>query len=495
VTGCNTDDAPEAVTPDEEQELSWVDTAPERWGAGITDAVPVDIVIPAEDAILYGRVRLTDGGYLEGFEQGDNDDCEFIVTVPADGFYDLNFKSSHMGGYKENYVYINGDRIGVVGTAGNDFDDAIIEFVFLSEGENIVRLASYWGWIRVKELRVTNSAPIDPAIFEIPARLVNPNASDSAKRLMSFLTDAYGRVMLSGQYSDPGLFAGEAGIIFMETGKRPAVLGLDLIDYSPSRVEFGAESSTIERAIEAWEAGAIVTFCWHWNAPTPYITGPWYRAFYTYATDINLKKIMDGDDPEGYDLLMSDIDEIAELLKILQDHDIPILWRPLHEAAGRWFWWGASGIDPYIQLWRLMYERLTFEHELNNLIWLWNGEHKDWYPGDDYVDIIGEDIYAGEHAYASQIQKFLEAVRYTYPHKLVTLSENGTLIDPDLAWRDGAMWGFWATWEGDFVRQGGLWRYSEKFTELDMLHHVYNHPRVVTLEDMPCLQTYPIRED
>jgi mannan endo-1,4-beta-mannosidase len=138
---------------------------------------------------------------------------------------------------------------------------------------------------------------------------------------------------------------------------------------------------------------------------------------------------------------------------------------------------------------------MTFEHGLNNLIWLWNGEAADWYPGDDYVDIIGEDIYAGERNYASQINKFMQAVNYADTPKIVTLSENGTLFDPDLALRDGAMWGFWATWSGHFVVRRGLWLLSEEFTEEEMLMKVYNHEIVVTLEDLPCLKTYPIREN
>jgi len=461
-------------------------------------SVIVDITLGAEEAERFGNVRLSsDGEYLEGFEVAEQDYCVFTAEIPADGFYDLNFISEGIGGAKENFVTVNGERLGTVFTEAGGFGDAIMTRVFLAEGKNTIALERYWGWIQLKSLHITNSAPLDPAIFDVSARLINPNANETTRRLMSYLADSYGKVILSGQYSDNGIMAGEAGVIFMATGKRPAVLGMDLIEYSPSRAERGNTSATVERAIEADELGAIVTLCWHWNAPSEYIRerDTWYRAFYTSDTNISLAKIMNGEDPEGYDLLMRDIDVIAEQLKRLQDADVPILWRPLHEAAGGWFWWGASGKEPYIELWKLLYEKLTFEHELNNLIWLWNGESGDWYPGDDYVDIIGEDIYAGEHVYSSQINKFMEAVNYADTPKMVTLSENGTLIDPDLALRDGAMWGFWATWGGDFVTRGTLWLYSEKFTEEEMLIKVYNHDIVVTLEDLPDLKTYPLRDN
>lgn len=452
-------------------------------------------VLRAEEAELFGNVRLTRSGTLEGFEQ-ENDRALFTVEIPEDGFYDLNFITAGMGGSKENFVTVGGERLGTVFTASEDFGSAVITRVFLTQGQNVIGFEAYWGWTRLESLYITNSAALDPAIFDVSAELINPNASERAKRLMSYLADSYGEVILTGQYSDDGLFAGEAAIIFMETGKRPAVLGLDLMDLTPSRVARGTSTRAIEHAITADEHGAIVTFCWHWNTPEKYITGTWYKAFYTEATDIDLAKIMSGADPEGYELLIGDIDAISEQLKILRDADIPVLWRPLHEASGGWFWWGASGSEPYIELWRLMYERMTFEHELNNLIWLWNGQHADWYPGDEYVDIIGEDIYAGEHNYVSQISKFIEAVNYTNPPKIVVLSENGTLFDPDLAWRDGAMWGFFATWTTPFVRSSNaVLRYSEEFTEREMLLKVYSHERVITLEELPDLRTYPIRKN
>ena len=28
---------------------------------------------------------------------------------------------------------------------------------------------------------------------------------------------------------------------------------------------------------------------------------------------------------------------------------------------------------------------------------VYNGQSADWYPGDEYVDIVGEDIYPGNH--------------------------------------------------------------------------------------------------
>lgn len=455
-------------------------------------------IYEAEDAKLLSGARVesklkgfSGSGYVTGFEN-DGDACEFTVSITEPGFYDLNFiTSSGSNGYKENTVYINGGHIGVSAVESSSFTDSVIKRVYLDAGENRILYEKYWGWVYLDRLVLVKSPPLDKEFYSVNAELVTKNASDSAKRLMSYLTDIYGEYILTGQYCDTGINGFECFTIKNLTGKRPAVLGLDLMDYTPSRTANGSVGKAVEHALEFDKMGGIVTMCWHWNAPEDYITGEWWRAFYTDSTNIDLKKIMSGEDKNGYNLLIRDIDAIAEQLKKLEDENVPVLWRPLHEASGGWFWWGAKGPEACKWLWKTMYERLTEHHGLKNLIWLWNGQSAEWYPGDEYVDIIGEDIYAGEHVYSSQIGKFMEASEYSANRKMIVLSECGTLFDPDLALRDGAMWGFFATWGGDFVLRGEkLTIYSEKYTEAVMLKKVYAHERTLTLDELPDLKAY-----
>lgn len=446
----------------------------------------------AEEAMLTGNVKDTGKGYVSGFEE-DGDGCMFQVEVGADGFYDLDFVSSS-NGQKENYVFVDGESVANLVTAEGDFASSCINRVYLTQGAHEVRVSKYWGWIDLDKLTVQTSEPIDGRIYQIPAKLVNENATEEAKRLMAYLTDVYGKNILSGQYCDQGQFGKEFAVINRSTGKTPAVLGLDFIEYSPSRAANGSESNATDYAINFWNNGGIVTFCWHWNAPEKYLTGEWWNGFYVEGTDIDLAKIMNGEDEEGYALLMEDIDAIAKQLQILQEAGVPVLWRPLHEAAGGWFWWGAGGAEAYKKLYILLYEKLTGEYGLNNLIWIWNGQAKDWYPGDEYVDIIGEDIYPGERVYGSQANKYLQAVHYTPNTKLTVMSENGCLFDPDLAVRDGAMWGFFCTWGGEFVAKGtSIYALSEQYTEEAMLKKVYDSEVVITLDELPDLKNYPIK--
>ena len=446
----------------------------------------------AAEASIYGSLAIMEDGAVGRFEQKDKEDrLEFVIEIEREGFYRLDFSAKTFGGYKENYLFLDDVAAGKFSADSEELAVASVRNVYFAEGIHTAAVTAEWGWIAIQALTVAEEGEADHSIYDIPITLVNPNADDNALGLMSFLVMNYGVVSLSGQQSqgdwkrDHGLFGGEAAFIYQQTGKRPAVIGLDMIDYSLSRVGMGTRSYEVEAAIEAWENNAIVTFCWHWNAPAPYIDGTWWSAFYTdHSKKGFFKKIMDGKDPEGYQLLLDDIDEIAAQLGRLNDAGVPVLWRPLHEASGGWFWWGTDR-ESYLKLYKLLFERLNDYHGLTNLIWVWNGQHKDWYPGDAYVDIIGEDIYAGERVYTSQVNKFLAAVDYTEAPKLVAMTENGCLADPELMMRDGGMWSYWCVWNGDFAT-------TEKYTEFAVLKAVYDSDLVLTHEDLPDLKRYPI---
>ena len=98
-----------------------------------------------------------------------------------------------------------------------------------------------------------------------------------------------------------------------------------------------------------------------------------------------MQKALADPNSADYKLLLRDMDAIAVQLQKFSDAGVPVLWRPLHEAEGGWFWWGAKGPEPFKKLWRLMYDRFTNVHHLHNLIWVdCSGTNPDWYPGDAY---------------------------------------------------------------------------------------------------------------
>lgn len=452
-------------------------------------------VYEAENGSFHGNVRVEKKGSVSGFQQ-DGDSCDVTVSIDKTGFYDLEFMLKAQGGYKENYVSVDGCRLGTISAEGSKYQRDTLRRVYLEAGEHIVTVSKYWGYINWDKVTIYPSEPFDESIFEVDPRLVNENATENARRLFSYLCDQYGKTILSGQYCDTGMNGWENLQISQNNGGQfPAILGLDMAYYSQTGVDHQVSVKSTEQAIACWEKGGIVTLCWHWLAPEKYIKGTWYAAFRPEEVRMNLTAIMNGQDEEGLALLRRDIDNIARELLIMQEAGVPILWRPLHEASGGWFWWGAEGPDTYIKLYRYLYHALTDEYGLNNLIWVWNGQSPDWYPGDEYVDIVGVDIYAGEHEYSSQIDAFLTTHESAPSNKMVVLSENGTMIDPELSQRDRAMWGYFCTWSGEFVMTDGVRKkYSEQYTEIEMLKKVYRSDLVITRDELPDLKTYPIRE-
>ena len=326
------------------------------------------------------------------------------------------------------------------------------------------------------------------SVYDVSPVLCNPSPSEEAQALMNWMCDLYGEKIISGQYLHEYEYGAELEAVASATGGLyPAMVGMDLLNYSPSSVSLGSWPTSVDQAIQYWKKGYIVTFCWHWVAPEPYLdtTGnQWWGGFYTDHTTFDLGKAMSGEDPEGYDLLIRDMDAIAKQLLRLRDAGVPVLWRPLHEASGGWFWWGASGAEPYLALYRMMYDRFTNLYGLNNLIWVWNGQNAAWYPGDDVVDIIGEDIYPGKHQYASQKASFDKCRSYTDEKKLIMLSECGCVPSPAACLKDDAMWSAFGVWCYEFVLDGNK-HYSSEYTDAEMIQKFYTHELTVTLKDVP----------
>lgn len=448
----------------------------------------------AEDATIVNFKTGSD----EGFSGGEyvrvtgSGSVTFTVDVPEEGFYDLNFRARGDGSDKLNYASVNGERVGEFESLGGEISDGYVYRVRLNAGTNEIAVTSNWGYISLDCLIVTSMEGSAEEHYEVANSLINPNASQTTKNLMGFIVDNYGKNVISGQVTDGGIDGAEFGAIKNISGKTPAMLGVDFMRYTPSRVNRGDSDNSVEDAIEFWEAGGIVEFCWHWNAPDKYLkpgtdsdgNPTWYGGFYTANVNMDFSAIMDGQDQDGYNTLMSDIDAIAEQIQRLEDAGVSILFRPLHEASGGWFWWGSDGPEPYKELWITIYDKLTNEHGLDNIIWVWNGQDADWYPGDEYVDIIGEDIYPGNHVYSPQSSKFLEAANYSDTNKVVAMTENGCLFDIDAAIESKTLWSWFCTWSGTYSAV------SEAYTEREMWEEVYTHPNVLTLEDMPDFETY-----
>lgn len=448
----------------------------------------------AENGKLSNDMSVISGGNASGGKsvgkfENDRSYCQIKINVPSDGIYDIVIRSMGIGGPKENDIYTDGKKVGTFTSENNKFSDYTVSAVSLTKGDHNIRIIKSWGWIELDKITVKTGAKISDSTYNVTSSLVNRNATANTKKLYSFLKDSYGKYVITGQQCDGGINGNEFKAIKNLTGDYPALLGLDLMDYTPSRTAFGASSSAVEKAIEFADKGGIVTFCWHWNAPTEYLystannSDGWWGGFYTKSSKFDIAKVMNGQDANGKKLIDRDIKEIAKQLKRLEKAGVPVIWRPLHEASGGWFWWGAKGSDAYKKLWKYLYKELTNTYGCNNLIWVYNGQSADWYPGDEYVDIVGEDIYPGNHVYDPQVSRFKQAINYGSKTKITALTENGCIFDIDSAVSINALWSWFMTWGGEFTVNGS--NYSEKYTEKSVIQKMYASKYSLTLGTLP----------
>jgi mannan endo-1,4-beta-mannosidase len=172
-------------------------------------------------------------------------------------------------------------------------------------------------------------------------------------------------------------------------------------------VDYGlADSLDVARThaplLEHWNLGGLVTVSWH-------ARNPWTGGDSWDLSDANLAELITPGS-KAYTRWMDALDEIARALAQLRDAGVVVLWRPLHEMNGNWFWWGMAAhpddATAYRALWRQMHDRFTRHHGLNNLIWVysvvpeadqsWTRPVDYYYPGPDVVDLVGIDLYADD---------------------------------------------------------------------------------------------------
>lgn len=176
-----------------------------------------------------------------------------------------------------------------------------------------------------------------------------------------------------------------------------------------------------------------------------------------------------------------DLKNAAAYLKLLRDADIPVLWRPFHEAAGGWFWWGKDAAS-FKSLWIAMFNYFKTEG-LDNLIWVWTteGDDADWYPGDQYVDIVGRDIYNKETA--DCVSEYT-SIAGNYGNKIVSLSECGTVGLISEQWASGARWSWFMPWYDGTNEDGSPVVHADEAWWKDAMSQEF----VVSREDLPSME-------
>jgi mannan endo-1,4-beta-mannosidase len=438
--------------------------------------------VEVESGALYGGLTLSTDisgfsgtGYVTNFKNA-GDSVRVIVKVPATAFHSI-YVRYNCSGNKYQYIDVNGTGASsVYFPQTNGWAIADAGKYFLHQGDNKVTIKNSWGWLDFDQIQVYTT--VMNTYDKIVTNPVDPNASISTRSLYNFLLSQFGKKIISGQ-TDGNYYDSIKSI----SGKSPLYRTYDFQHYTQGYsylwnnggfsfgIDPGANSS--EKAI-AWYNSTgkrgIVGFQWHWHSPAGGNVGK--NSFYTAETTFDIRKAVQKGTPE-YDLIIRDIDAIGVQLKKFQTANIPVIFRPLHEAGGGWFWWGAHGGASCKQLYAIMFDRLTNYHQLHNLIWAWSTPETDWYPGNNTVDIVGHDSYPGDYNYGTQKNTFDQYYKLVNGEKLIAMTENGPIPDPDNCLDFDSPWSLFMSWN-DLVKSQN---------ERSHIKAVFNNPRVLTLEN------------
>ncbi len=331
-----------------------------------------------------------------------------------------------------------------------------------------------------------------------PTKPVSENSNEDTIAVFDYLCSIYGKQILTAQQmkNDECL---EDIAYYDNTGDMPAMKGYDFnrcMGSSPSDV-------MVDEAIE-WhnESGGLVTFTWHWNIPRDIDDPDLGYAF--YQEDIvnwsQINAVTPG--TKEFEQVIHDIDLIASKLQKLEAAGVTVLFRPLHEASGSWFWWGIQDRSTaenqvFQKLWYMIFDRIENYHKLTNIIWVWNGQSKNCMVHPNSYDIAGIDFYgeANDHSAKADQYKKLDSMNAD-SGKMLALSECGCIPDPNDCKETGAMWLYYMLWNGEFLCEtsangavltdfNGTPSINSERMSVEMLQSYFESEYTVTYSELP----------
>ncbi len=272
------------------------------------------------------------------------------------------------------------------------------------------------GYIHSSLLRPVEAAEV-AAVAERPLAAepnrgvpANPNATSQARAVLSYLdglTDRSNNRVLSGQFGAYGdgtsaeTATEQLQRIFDQAGQYPALTGMDYKRWDMAHGNDFSEPNDF--LIEAWNAGSLVNISWHADNPwTGGSSNDWENTTTENPWDTYpMSELLEPGNPAAV-RWRAMLDDIASGLQELEDADVVVIWRPLHEMNGGWAWWHRQDPDDFVAAWRDMFDYFTYDKGLDNLLWAFTPMmtgHRDepspavFYPGAAYVDLVGLDKY------------------------------------------------------------------------------------------------------
>ncbi len=320
----------------------------------------------------------------------------------------------------------------------------------------------------------------------------------AGREILNYFESIYGKKML-------GAIQVNVGAIEQCSGKTPVIAGYDLCGWNSDKwgdLYRKNIQDAINNMINFWEVkGGIPQLAFHW--PNPLTEGGRFPDSQEKLTADQFNRIVTPGTNE-YQTMMADLAKHADYMQQLADKNIPVLWRPLHEIDGGWFWWTDKNTPTNTaKLWRIVYNYLVNTRGFHNLIWVYSAGlgnpqgnpaknaayRKPFYPGAEYVDISGIDIYevdyqdSGQQTFYNTTQSYQEAFKMMQevsPGKMLALAECQALPNPDKMQSNDpnfAKW-LWAL----------PWWANTDANPCDWIKKTYNHDFVLTVDEVPDFQ-------
>ncbi|MEO9533228.1 MAG: glycosyl hydrolase [Crocinitomicaceae bacterium] len=276
---------------------------------------------------------------------------------------------------------------------------------------------------------------------ELPASEItdyDPINATKKQDILNYLTEIgesdsliAGQMIGMGNLGDPN-YAPED---FTGLNKKPGVLGVDLgwfTDFSQLEPNF------VENIIQQESEGSLITISMHMPNPFNRKEGADkyhkkrfdYSEVYTEGTATN----------ERFKVLLNNA---ANVLQELKNDNVIVLWRPFHEMNGGFFWWGSDKKFPeqeeFKELWIYTYNYLEVERQLDNLLWVYGPNYQYdnilkptdyYYPGDEYVDVVGLDYYANDLSDINMNNSMSNLMAYNKP---ICIAEIGKGVNQEVA--------------------------------------------------------------
>lgn len=305
--------------------------------------------------------------------------------------------------------------------------------------------------------------------------------SEEAVTLLNYIDEISGKQILTGQHSYLSQLSLAPDSLYRMTGKYPAIRGYDFgFSGVPGDTDDIAFRPALMKEIKKqYQKGSIITITYHQANPVMGEPCTFKEGVQSELTEEEWDELLEPGS-ELYGKWKDQMDLIAGYLLELKKAGIPILFRPYHEMNGGWFWWGGHpGEDRFIALWKQLYHLYANEYELNNLIWIWSPDDPNhgldgYYPGDEYVDIVGCDVYHFGKEKPYYKKENYEKILSISPGKLLCIGECSE-IPSEAILDEQPLWCWFMAWD-ELVFQ---------LNSREQLIQLYNSERFISRDELP----------